>query len=201
MTTLYIWRHPKPLAAAGICLGHTDMAVDSRKLKRLAHHIERFVRVRQLPKVIWVSPLQRSFKVGQLLAQRGFVCHVAPELAEISFGAWDGRPWTQITKEEIDAWCANFAHFAPDSGESVRQLFHRVERWLNARLIEQSIISTSIDMPILAVGHAGWITAAKMIMAGEPVPQLATEWSAPVVYNQLSILNTKKRFKKPNANA
>ena len=181
--SLYIWRHPKPLVADGICLGHTDMAVDSRKLKRLAHHIERFVHLHQLPKVIWVSPLQRSYKVGQFLTQRGFVCHVAPELSELNFGDWDGQAWAQIGKEDIDTWCNNFADFAPNNGESLQQLFERVAEWLNAR-------STSIEMPILAVGHAGWITAATMIMAGKPVPQRATEWSAPVVYNQLAVLHT-----------
>ena len=200
MTTLYIWRHPKPLAAAGICLGHTDMGVDNRKLKRLAHHIERFVRVHQLPKVIWVSPLQRSLRVGQLLTQRGFVCHVTPELAEINFGTWDGQAWAQIGKEEIDIWCDNFADFAPKNGESLQQLFERVATWLRVHNTTQSRVqnealvmpdsevkSDSEVVPILAVGHAGWITAAKMIAAGNPMPQLATEWSAPVAYNQLSI--------------
>lgn len=90
--TLYIWRHPKPLAANGICFGHADMEVDKRKLKRLANQIQRFVRLNQFPKVIWVSPLQRSLKVVQILAQRGFQYHVAPQLAEIDFGVWDGRP-------------------------------------------------------------------------------------------------------------
>lgn len=207
MTTLYIWRHPKPLAAAGICLGHTDMGVDRRKLKRLAHQIERFVRGYQLPKVIWVSPLQRSLRVGQLLTQRGFVCHVAPELAEINFGAWDGKEWSKISKEDIDNWCDNFADFAPKDGESLQQLFERVGTWLSEQGTIQSrwqknalampgctLFDVTVEfepepkaMPILAVGHAGWITAAKMIIAGEGVPKLAAEWSAPVAYNQLSI--------------
>ena len=193
MMTLYIWRHPQPVAAKGICLGHTDMGVDRRKLKRLANQIQHFARLHHLAKVIWVSPLQRSLKVGRLLAERGFQCHISPDLTELNFGAWDGRPWTQITKEEIDEWCANFAHFAPENGESLQQLFHRVEDWLNARTLEQSAISTSIDMPVLVVGHAGWISAAKMIAAGKDVPQLATEWTAPVVYNQLSILKYAKK--------
>ncbi|MEJ6068102.1 histidine phosphatase family protein, partial [Psychrobacter sp. 16-Bac2893] len=88
---MYIWRHPKPVTAGGLCIGQTDVEVDKRKLKRLANKIQRFVRLQQLPKVIWVSPLQRSLKVGEILAQRGFECRVAPELAEIHFGDWDGQ--------------------------------------------------------------------------------------------------------------
>ena len=177
--TLYIWRHPKPMATDGRCIGQSDVAVDKRKLKRLAHRIERFVRRHQLPKVIWVSPLQRSLKVGQILAQRGFACHVAPELAEINFGQWDGRDWAQIAKQEIDDWCANFAHFAPDGGESLQQLFERVENWLNDMAAQNSG-----QKPILAVGHAGWITAAKMTDAGQNIPKIAADWPASVAYGE-----------------
>ncbi|MDV2860435.1 histidine phosphatase family protein [Psychrobacter sp. CAM01] len=177
--TLYIWRHPKPIATDGRCIGQSNVAVDKRKLKRLAHRIERFVRRHQLPKVIWVSPLQRSLKVGQILAQRGFVCHVVPELAEINFGQWDGQDWAQIAKQEIDDWCANFANFAPDGGESLQQLFERVENWLNDMAAQNSG-----QKPVLAVGHAGWITAAKMIDAGQDVPKIAADWPASVAYGE-----------------
>lgn len=176
---LYIWRHPKPLAASGICLGQTDMGVHPRKLKRLANQIQRFVRRHNLPKVIWVSPLQRSLKVGELLAKRGFDYHVAPDLIELDFGEWDGRPWEDIPKQEIDNWCDNFAQSAPYNGESVEQLFTRVENWLK---------SHEASMPILAVGHAGWINVAKMLAAEKGVPQVAADWPRPIDYRKLNIL-------------
>ena len=175
---LYIWRHPKPMNTEGFCIGQTDAKVDRRKLKRLANKVERFVRIHRLPKVIWVSPLQRSLKVGQLLAQRGFQYKVAPELAEIHFGEWDGKYWQQIEKQEIDKWCDNFAHFAPDNGESLQQLFNRVESWLDKIAVEQG----QSDVPVLAIGHAGWINAAKMIVAGQAVPNLAINWPRSVAY-------------------
>ena len=174
---LYIWRHPKPMNTEGICIGQTDVGVDKRKLKRLANKIERFVRLHQLPKTIWVSPLQRSLKVGQILAQRGFECRVAPELAEIHFGEWDGCQWAKITKQEIDEWCNNFAYFAPSHGESLQQLFERIENWIN-----EMARQNSSHRPILVVGHAGWINAASMIGAGQEVPKIAAEWPRPVNY-------------------
>lgn len=171
----YIWRHPKPIAAEGLCIGQTDIKVDRRKIKRLANKIERFVRLHRLPKVIWVSPLQRSLKVGQILAQRGFQYNIAPELAEIDFGEWDGRAWEQMTKQEIDDWCDDFANFAPDNGESLQQLFNRVESWLDKVLSEK-------QSPVLIIGHAGWINAAKMLADGEAVPEVAAEWPPSVSY-------------------
>ncbi|WP_201594810.1 histidine phosphatase family protein [Psychrobacter vallis] len=177
---LYIWRHPKPILAKGKCIGQTDIAVDKRKLKRLANKIERFARLHQLPKVIWVSPLQRSLLVGQILAQRGFQYKIASELAEINFGVWDGHTWEQIAKTEIDDWCRNFAYFAPNDGESLQQLFERAASWLRDRVIESDFESNS--QPILVVGHAGWINAAKMIAAKKSVPKIASEWPQSVNY-------------------
>ena len=171
----YIWRHPKPIAAEGFCIGQTDIKVDRRKLKRLANKIEHFVRLHRLPKVIWVSPLQRSLKVGQILAQRGFQYKIASELAEIDFGEWDGRAWEQMTKQEIDDWCDDFANFAPDNGESLQQLFNRVESWLDK-------VSSEKQSPVLIIGHAGWINAAKMLADGEAVPEVAAEWPPSMSY-------------------
>lgn len=67
--------------------------------------------------------------------------------------------WAQIPKQEVDDWCDNVATFASDNGESLQQLFNRVEEWLTARVLENSAI--------LAVGHAGWINTAKMITNGQ----------------------------------
>ena len=181
---LYIWRHPKPIAANGFCIGQTDISVDKRKIKRLANKIQRFVRFHQLPKVIWVSPLQRSLKVGEILAPHGFQYHVAPELAEIDFGGWDGRPWAQIPKQQIDDWCDNFADFAPKGGESLQQLFNRVESWLN-----EMAAQNRGQKPVLAVGHAGWINAASMIAARQEAPKIAADWPQAVNYLQCRKLN------------
>ncbi|WP_406621519.1 histidine phosphatase family protein [Psychrobacter arcticus] len=46
------------------------------------------------------------------LAQRGFRYKVAPELAEINFGEWEGKSWQQIEKQQIDQWCENFAYIS-----------------------------------------------------------------------------------------
>ncbi|MGO1757672.1 MAG: histidine phosphatase family protein [Psychrobacter sp.] len=180
--TIHIWRHPKPKAADGICIGQEDIAVDRRKIKRLANRIERFVRLHKLPKVIWVSPLQRSLKIGEVLAERGFTCLVAAELSEINFGDWDGRPWSTISKREIDNWCSDFAHFAPTNGESLQQLFDRVVSW------SQTTSSTLEGKPILAVGHAGWINAAKLIDSGQEIPETADQWPSAVGYGEYSQL-------------
>ncbi|WP_430737240.1 phosphoglycerate mutase family protein [Psychrobacter sp. VH5] len=69
------------------------------------------------------------------------------------------------------------AHFAPNGGESLQQLFERVENWLNDMAAQNSG-----QKPVLAVGHAGWITAAKMIDPGQNIPKIAADWPASVAY-------------------
>lgn len=189
---VHIWRHPKPIAAKGLCFGQTDLAVDRRKLKRLANRIDRLAKNNNLPKVIWVSPLLRSRLVGELLAQRGFECHIAPELVESNFGVWEGRPWSDISKAEVDEWCEDFANFAPSEGENLSQLFERVAAWIESQKktnIDKAIHQSTHQSAVLAVGHAGWITTAKMICDGEGMPQLAQDWPRPVNYCELSVLN------------
>lgn len=175
---LYIWRHPQPLDAAGLCLGRTDLAVDRRKLRRLAGRIQRFARRHRLPREIRVSPLRRAREVGRILERRGWYCRVEPGLVEADFGRWDGRPWREIELAEMDAWCADFAAHAPGGGESLTALFARVETWL-AELPAG---------PVLAVGHAGWIGVARLLAGGHGVPQQARDWPRPVAYNALSLI-------------
>ncbi|WP_375057937.1 histidine phosphatase family protein [Zobellella sp. DQSA1] len=178
--TLYIWRHPTPLNVANLCLGRTDPGVDKRKLRRLAGQIQRFARRHQLPREIRVSPLQRAREVGRILERRGWRCRVDAGLTEADFGRWDGCPWPQIDRAEIDAWCADFATYAPGGGESLTTLFARVEEWL-ARLPAD---------PVLAVGHAGWINVARLLGEGQGVPQQARDWPSPVAYRALSVIST-----------
>ena len=187
-TSFYLWRHPKPFNAQGRCIGHTDLSVDKRKLRRLANHIHAFTRRHRLPKVIWLSSLQRSRAVGDILAKRGFICHESTQLCEMNFGDWDGQPWSEIAKTEIDAWCADFARFAPSGGESVQQLCERVMRWLNQQLAAPSALNNMAPHSVLVVGHAGWITAALRLWASQGVPQHAAAWPAPPKYGQLNIL-------------
>lgn len=177
--TIIIWRHPKPINAEGICLGHTDLAVDPRRTRNLAYKVQQEARRLKLPPVIYVSPLQRSRGVGEFLAAQGWQVKVDPLLIEFNFGAWDGLPWEKICPKEMDAWVENFAKFAPGGAENLQQLFKRVEQWLNQ----------PTSQPRLVVGHAGWINAAQMISSKRPLPTNSRDWPSSVNYGRKSILN------------
>lgn len=165
MPTLTIWRHPKPRGAQGRCIGgRTDLPVDPRKAKRLAHRIRAHARRHGLAREVVTSPLARAAVVGRCLQRWGFRWRVDAALAEMDFGAWDGKPWGEIPPVEFDRWMSDFCGFNFDGGESLNALLVRAAGW---------------QPPCaLAVGHGGWINARRW-RGGAPTP---INWPAPLRY-------------------
>jgi len=162
--TLWVWRHPRALGAGGRCIGRTDVPVDRRRAKRLAHRIRALARRQGLPRIVITSPLQRCRDVGRWLRRYGWQHRVEPALAEMDFGAWDGRRWADIPPAEVDAWCQDFLHHAPGVGESLHAFFTRVQAW------------TPPAPGVCIVGHAGWMLARRWLATGEPWPTQAAQW-------------------------
>lgn len=177
MTTSWaIWRHPTPQGVAGRCVGRSDVPVDRRKAKRLAHRIRQWARRHRAPPVVITSPLRRAVDVGRWLARWGWSHRIDARLSELDFGAWDGRPWCEIGAAPVDAWCADFARYAPGGGEPVAALLRRCAALL-------------AEPAACVVGHAGWISAARWLVehgqGGEPT---AAQWPAAVGYARLTLL-------------
>jgi len=173
MAELWIWRHPRPDGAAGRCIGAgSDLPVDPRRAKRLAHRIRRQARRAGLPRVVATSRLRRCADVGRWLRRWGWRHVVDARLAELNFGVWDGQPWSVISREDFAAWEADFLGHAPGGGESLAALRQRQAEWLDE----------SGDLRArLVVGHAGWINALRT----RRLPQLsAADWPRPLRYGR-----------------
>jgi len=173
---LWCWRHPRAIGAAGRCIGQTDLAVDARKAKRLAHRIRRQARLHGLPRTVWVSPLARSLAVGRWLARWGWRYRVTDLLSEMHFGQWDGRPWSGVPWSAVQAWQDDFLHHAPGGGESVRDLRRRV----------QAFRALSAGGVHLLVGHGGWINVLLHDDADADALSAAT-WPAAPPHGSLSL--------------
>lgn len=162
---MHAWRHPAPKGAAGRCIGaRTDLPVDRRKAKRLAHRIRMIARREGLPRAVATSPLARCRDVGRWLRRFGFRHVVDARLAELDFGRWDGRCWDAIDAAEIAAWSADLVGHAPGGGESVRALLSRVQA-VHARA-----------PAALLVTHGGWLSAAVWLALGDAHAPTATAW-------------------------
>ena len=172
---LCVWRHPRAIGAAGRCIGRTDLAVDSRKAKRLAHRIRGHARRHSLPREVCTSSLQRSADVGRWLARWGWRHRVDAALDEVDFGAWDGQSWDEIGESGVAAWCDDFAVYTGHGGESVSMLFERCSRW---------VAEVSRRAACCFVGHAGWINAVSLLDSGRQVPLRASDWPPPPRHGQ-----------------
>ncbi|MFM9917259.1 MAG: histidine phosphatase family protein [Rhizobacter sp.] len=179
---LYVWRHPKAIGADGRCIGITDLRVDPRKAKRLAHVIRGHARRHALPPLVWTSPLRRSADVGRWLARWGWSHRVDTALVEIDFGAWDGLTWDEIGASAVTAWCADFALYRAHGGESVSMLFDRCASW---------IAEAHGSSMRCVVGHAGWINAARLLQEGGGVPSSASAWPPPMAHGRRFDLSRK----------
>lgn len=168
MAAFTIWRHPKPLGAEGRCIGgSTDLPVDRRKAKRLAHRIRAHARRHGLPRKVVTSPLRRAADVGRWLRRWGFRWRVDAALLEVDFGRWDGRLWSDIPADEFERWMQDFCGFDFDGGEPLNALLARTAAW---------------QPPCaLAVGHGGWITARSWPAGVVPTP---ADWPQPVAYGR-----------------
>jgi probable phosphoglycerate mutase len=81
-------------------------------------------------------------------------------LAEISFGAWEGRTWKEVRKHLAEDYARRKADpwaFAPPDGESYASAAHRVA----AALAE-------VETPAVVVSHGGIMRVMLHLLAGAP---------------------------------
>ena len=143
-------RHPKPRIAPGTCYGRLDIPLTETAAAEIASAIKRLPRVTRLI----TSPAQRCRRLADGIARfHGLDPTIDPRLAELDFGAWEGRPWTRIPRSESDPWAADPWTIAPPGGERFADLHARVTDALTDAPPEATIIT-----------HAGVIRAARMIL-------------------------------------
>jgi alpha-ribazole phosphatase len=175
MTTTFIaWRHPRPIGHEGRCIGRTDLRVDPRKARRLARRIHAHALRHDSPRVVCTSPLTRCRMVGRCLRRLGWQHLTDSALLESCFGRWDGRAWSSIPPEEIDAWVADFLHHAPGGGERLSELLDRVAAW------QPPVAGACV------VAHAGWMLSRRWVddHGPEHPPKHAADWPAPPAYTE-----------------
>jgi len=165
-------RHPAVAVDAGVCYGHSDVALaddPTASAAALAVHLATL----QVPppRVLLSSPLLRCASVAAALAgDFGCAYSVDERLKEMNFGAWEQQRWDAIDRAALDDWAANFEHARAHGGESVAQFVARVQAWLDA------FGQTRECSPAYVVTHAGVIRAIASLVLGVPVER-STQWS------------------------
>ena len=149
-------RHTRPAVPAGVCYGATDLDLASTFDDEAAAILAELPRAERLVS----SPLRRCRRLAERIgAARGIAPVFDERLREFDFGAWEGVPWDDIPRSELDAWAADFLHARPHGGESVRMLRDRV----GSAIADYRRSGASH----VVVTHAGVIKAA-LARAGHP---------------------------------
>lgn len=187
VSEIWLARHARP-AAHGICYGQSDVAVSLTAVDAAHELVERFAALSVgAPSRLWTSPWARCRNVAEELGRFWDVpVRVDSRLAELAFGAWEGRTFAELELDEhFQFWMRNYQTAAPPGGETLAELMARVGDWLN----ELGARARENTHPVLAITHAGVIRSARAIargasyatVVGEPVPHLVPELLTPHV--------------------
>ena len=123
--------------------------------------------------VLRTSPRERCRWLAQRVAAvTGAQVVVDDRLAELDFGSWEGRLWSEVPRAEIDAWSQEFLDFRPGGAESTRELLTRVSQALRAERRENA--------DAVWITHAGVIRALHLLLAGVDRPT-AAQWPTKAV--------------------
>ncbi len=155
---LFAIRHAKPLVDAGVCYGQLDMPADEQSTCDAADALAEF-----LPPdiVVYVSPLDRCAALARQLQQSRPDLRFREDerIKEMNFGEWEGRLWSDISPENIEAWTSDFARFKTIGGESTLEFVSRVHDALSA------CRAAHPDDSVAWITHAGVIRSLQLIHA------------------------------------
>ncbi len=150
-------RHPAPLIAGGICYGRLDVPLDPRAdLAGLAARLAGFAGS------VVTSP---SLRCRQTAAALGATPRVDVRLLELDFGDWEGRPWDDVPRAELDRWAADPLGFAAPGGESGAALVARV------RAFHADLVGAGYDCVV--VSHGGPLRVLSALLHRRSVNLLA----------------------------
>ncbi|MEM9172276.1 MAG: alpha-ribazole phosphatase family protein [Pseudomonadota bacterium] len=143
-----LMRHTRPVLDKSYCYGSLDIELaesfetDAKRATTSVPDVTRIV----------TSPLMRARQLAEYIATaRRLNVTIDTRLVEMDFGSWEGRPWSDIPRNELDAWAADFLDARPHGGETVRVLRERC----------QAAVRDYAKQPgdTLAVCHAGVVRA------------------------------------------
>lgn len=171
---IYLIRHTEVSVGRGVAYGQTDVELaDSyeEQRDRLRAHLP------EDPAAIFSSPLARCRRLADDLAVAlavGSQIETAPgqtavvdahrpvvqyddRLKEYHFGDWEMRAWSDIGRELLDPWMADFVNVRPPNGENFGDLFARISLFWREAIL--SLSETHSGRPVFIVSHGGVIRA------------------------------------------
>ncbi len=152
---LSLVRHGVAAGAEGRCIGHTDLPLAPGARDALVRLANEWPRPR--PPRLVCSDLTRARESAEVLAtvwDHPLPVPTDPRLREMDFGAWEGRTWAELERDDapaFGAWMAEWQTARVPGGEGFGDVIARVASWLG----EQATGGGEL----VVVAHAGSIRA------------------------------------------
>jgi alpha-ribazole phosphatase len=169
-------RHTRLSGHEGLCYGRHEVAL-AKTFEAEAAAVKRHLP--WIPREIWTSPALRCRSLAEYLAHGSAEVRCDERLAEMHFGAWEGRRWDELRGPEVDAWMADPWTARPPGGETAVDFAQRVSAFrdeLVARRGER----------VLVITHAGVIRVWWSLEQGT---SLAAQFERPVDYGGVYPVN------------
>ena len=175
-TTILLVRHGESLGNRDeLFLGHTDLPL-SELGHRQAAALASALRGRHID-AVYSSDLSRAMQtVAPAAAERGLTVTPCRGLREIFAGDWEGKRYDDLAvlwPSERGTWKNNIGFACPPNGESVRELYARVEKTL------AEIAAANEGRVVLCGTHATPVRATTARLLGLGLEAMATVPWAP----------------------
>jgi alpha-ribazole phosphatase len=174
---LWLLRHARALVDSGVCYGALDVAADEAATQAAAQKASDAL-PDGLP--VWHSPLQRCEHLAQVLQglRPDFALEVEPRLREMNFGAWEGKPWDAIPRQEMDAWVADFGYYRVGGAECTQAVLARTAQ---ALADFQRALQAAGRGEGVWITHAGVIRCVALLVRGVERIERADQWPGEVI--------------------
>lgn len=179
---LILVRHPPVAKAwAGRCYGRSDMGLSRQGQAMVRALIDDLAALR--PDAVVHSDMRRTRALALPLARRlGTAPMALPLWRERDFGAWEGQTWDAIyraTGNQMDGMIDDPHGFRPgETGETTGELVARAA---------QGLAQLPRAARIVLITHGGPLAAARMLLTGGEIGELAALIPAQGTWTEMEV--------------
>ncbi len=157
MLTVYLIRHTEVAVGRSVCYGGSDVELATNYREQqvsLAAHMPHKENT-----IIFSSPLARCRQLAWDLTapSKKELIQFDDRLREYHFGDWEMMPWSDIPRDALDAWMADFVNLAPHNGDSFQRVYDRVSAFWHERVMP--LAEAEDPKTVYVVSHGGVIRA------------------------------------------
>ncbi|NLR94470.1 histidine phosphatase family protein [Flammeovirga agarivorans] len=171
---IHVIRHTPVAVQKGICYGQLDVDVADTFVDDVG---KISIQLDTDYDAIFCSPLSRCLKLSKALHLEGV--RLDKRLMEFDYGDWEGKKWEDIPQEKLQPWMDDFVNQKIPNGESLRDIFHRVEEFITT-------LRTADYKKVLLVTHGGVIRCLWASILEIPLQNL---FKVPVGFHEKFVFN------------